>query len=103
MRCDNCGNEVGHIRIFYNKHGRKCVCSYCGDVGIAGIPDVYFDKPYFDEHLADEKHPEGRFITSKGEKARIMKKLGLREAGDHIRGMRIRYEGNRYGERGKFK
>lgn len=99
MRCDNCGNETNHLRISYNIHGRQCVCSYCGQLNIAGIPDVYFDKPYFDEHLADEKHKAGRQIWSRNQKARIMKELGLREAGDRNRGARIKYEGKQFGER----
>lgn len=99
MRCDNCGSEANHLRISYNQHGRQCVCAYCGYIDSAGLPDVYFDKPYWDEHLADEKHREGRYVHSKNQKAKIMKELGLREAGDRIRGSRIKYEGNRFGQR----
>lgn len=50
--------------------------------------DVFFRQPYFEPNLADDKNPEGQWVSSKSEKARIMKEKGLIESGDRIHGCR---------------
>lgn len=50
------------------------------------VPDVYFKGAYFDEAISDQDNPGGRFISSRGEKAALLKKFNLREAGDRVHG-----------------
>jgi hypothetical protein len=104
MICGSCGKECHRIHAEYNKSAGKTVeyCDQCGDTRAVTFYDVYFDKPYFDEHLADETSPHGTFIMSRGHKAMVMKRMGLVEAGHRVRGARREHEGNHYGERKKF-
>lgn len=99
MICPNCGADAYRTRTVWTKHGPVSSCNNCDKLPPVVAPDVYFNKPYHDEHLADEKHPHGRFVMSKGHKAQIMKELGLRETGDRVHGSRTKYEKN-YGIRG---
>ena len=50
--------------------------------------DVYFREPYFDEHLGDEKSPDGYYIHSKAHKKSIMERQGVHEKGDMVHGSR---------------
>jgi len=93
MKCEGCGNEhANRVRTYFdeNKQMRE-VCDKCGLVSNTATPDVYFRSEYFDGNLGDEKHPYGRWITSKTHKADIMREQGVREAGDRIRGARMEY------------
>ena len=68
-------------------------CNACFDSSIPPNPDVYFRVPYWDPNLCDYDDPsydvnKGTFITSKAHKAFVMKKLGVSEAGDMVRGSR---------------
>lgn len=99
IKHSGCGNkEARALRIHYDKKGNWCECDKCGLVN-AGIADVYFDKPYFDEHLADSKHKEGQWINSKAHKAQVLREQGLVEAGDRFHGARTKHVGENYGER----
>lgn len=56
------------------------VCEKCGDLKIKGLPDVSeVHAPYFDENLRDNEHRKGTLITSRFQKAEVLKRLGLRE------------------------
>jgi hypothetical protein len=86
--CNSCGNQAAY-RISYSAAG-EC-CDRCGKVGSATFHDVHFTQPYLDPHLVDPKKPgqkDGVWITSRSHKARIMRELNLREAGDRVRGSR---------------
>lgn len=89
MVCNNCHN-------FCYKWGKREdgteYCNACSDVGVISSPDVYFKEPYWEENLGDVKHPHGRWISSKQEKGRIMKELGLSESGDKKHGSRMNYK-----------
>jgi len=90
MKCQ-CGNENAyHLQGRWNKKTQKFeeVCDKCSHLDSYALPDVYFKQPYWDEHLANEKNPNGHWVHSKGHKREIMKSLGLNEAGDRIRGAR---------------
>lgn len=88
MRCNSCGKQTSRIKIKYTKEGKEEECDRCSESLFKGVPDVYFRRPYFDEHLADESNPRGHFVESKRHKASIMKKIGLFEAGDRMHGGR---------------
>jgi len=90
MICDGCGFEhAASLRYTGTGNEQKCVCDECSPNALkAGIPDVYFNAPYFDENLGDEKHPQGQFIESKEHKKAIMKEQNLVEAGDRKHGAR---------------
>jgi len=91
MKCNNCGNENAyHLKARWNTKENKFeeLCDTCGRLDSYALPDVYFREPYWDEHLADETNPNGHWISSKGAKREVMRKLGLNEAGDRIHGAR---------------
>lgn len=95
--CEGCGNpdpwtrrpkkELLTGRIYEE-------CNRCFDPSIPEFPDVYCPAGgYWDEHLYDFDDPtydvkKGLFIRSKAHKAYVMKKMGVREAGDVVRGRR---------------
>lgn len=94
--CEGCGHASPWAR-----HSKKEAlsgktyeeCNRCFDPSISSNPDVYFRQPYWDEHLCDYDDPSydfkrGTFIRSKAHKAYVMKKLGIREAGDMRNGSR---------------
>lgn len=82
MRCNGCGNEKAlHVRIGKGFE----ICDKCGSLPTTSLPDVFFEGTgYFDENLADKQHPKGQYIHSRRQKAEIIRKLGLREAGSDI-------------------
>lgn len=96
MICDGCGNKEAWA-VHHKKEsmtGRVYdECNKCFDPSIPQQPDVYFKEPYWDENLMDLDDPttdvnKGTFVRSRQHKAYLLKKLGLREAGDKIRGGR---------------
>jgi hypothetical protein len=108
--CDCGSTNWTKLHTVYENGIFRTTCDICQYVPghLTYNPDVYFKEPYRDEHLADKEHPNGYYITSKRQKAKIMKKLNVREAGDRIRGARATWEGKRiknYGEqniKGKY-
>ena len=87
--CDTCGNKAA-IRMRFTERG-GC-CDHCGRLSSVESPDVYFNRPYLDPNLIDVYKPEQRngvWIESRRQKAEIMKRLGVREAGDKRGGMRL--------------
>lgn len=104
MRCNGCGNENAyHI---YGSAGHE-FCDRCGDRKVVVLNDDVSSvhEPYFDEHLCDKAHPNGQWIHSRGQKAEILKQLGLREKREsnipYISDARERqkYFRNKFGER----
>lgn len=53
---------------------------------MANIPDVYFKEPYWDENLGNQDEPGAKFVSSRAEKAYLLKKNNLQEAGDRVHG-----------------
>ena len=90
--CDNCGNESAtYVVIRYENRQRSCACDRCGAGRQRGIPDVYLGSgsgERVEENLADPKTGKPIPFSTKGEKAAIMKRLNLKEAGDRVRGAR---------------
>lgn len=85
MICSGCGNQEAY-QWRMNKYGESC--NKCANF-IVNTFDVFFKEPSFEEHLADLKHPQGQWVTSKSHKARLMKEQGVREAGDRTHGSRF--------------
>ena len=83
MICSNCGNKEAYcIRGGYDSKTKTHYesCDVCGNQRVVAMPDVSdVHEPYFDEHLADSKHPDGQWITSRYQKAAILRSLNLRE------------------------
>ena len=93
MFCNNCGNDKAvSLRVKIIKAQESYSCNLCGGVKPPWFPDVYFKEPYFEGFLADSKNPNGIYFNSRNEKARKMKELGIREAGDKIHGSRMGYK-----------
>lgn len=89
MECNNCGNP-GAYRMHFSSLG-SC-CDKCGTLASVPNPDVFFKTPYLDPHLVDTAKPEqknGVWIESRGQKAALMRQLGVREAGDKRHGGRV--------------
>ena len=88
MVCNNCGNEKAY-RMRFSASGESCDC--CGGLSSVYVPDVFFKKPYLDPHLIDTKkmdQKDGVWISSRAEKAALMRSLGVREVGDRWHGGR---------------
>lgn len=72
----------------YKENG-KCNCELCGRPPAFRFSDVFFQKPYFDEHIAHpDKSPLGNHIESREHKASLMRQIGISETGDKIHGSR---------------
>ena len=86
MECRGCGNkDATRVRVSISEHGALvdvCNLRECGNLSQLVVKDVYFRKPYVDEHLG------GALIHSKAHKAQVMRKLGVREDGDMYHGAR---------------
>lgn len=81
--CRNCGSLVWWAMRTICEGGEFIdSCSECGGVRTSSEHDVYFKAPYWENHIA----PAPVFIESKRQKAALLKKHGLREAGDRVRG-----------------
>lgn len=88
MKCNNCGNPDAY-RWRATEHGEQC--DSCGGLSSVAIPDVFFQQPYVDPHLIDTKDPrqkDGVLISSRREKDAIMRRMGVHELGDRVRGAR---------------
>jgi RNA polymerase subunit RPABC4/transcription elongation factor Spt4 len=92
MKCRGCKSVSSiEVRTQYQNGKVYEYCDRCGSFSLTGIPDVYFRGPEFCKELGDPKDPKkwmGQHIGSKREKARILKELGLQEAGDYRHGAR---------------
>lgn len=93
--CLSCGaSDYFYYRaIFGNKGERYDECSQCSKGSIPSLsPDVFFDKSkganQTDPNLVDRYKGKIPF-SSKREKAAILKRLKLREAGDKEHGSRV--------------
>lgn len=87
MVCNSCGNKEAY-RVSYSASGESC--DGCGNLGMMKFSDVYFNKEYFDPHIAhDTKAPYGTHIKSRQHKADVMREYGLTEKGDKVHGARI--------------
>ena len=90
--CATCGNKHPYrflVRIDSNGK-REESCDRCGNLSPIVMPDAYLEGKggiRSEEHLADKNGNPIPYGT-KGEKAAIMKKLGVREAGDRVGGSR---------------
>lgn len=104
MVCDACGNPEAR-RLRYRLSGGQC-CDRCGSLSNYSVPDVYFAGPYRDPNLVDVRKPQhrdGTWIESRRQKADLMARLGVMEAGDKRHGMRLedRHAIKREQERGR--
>jgi len=90
MTCERCGTDKAAV-VRYDGSG-VVGCDICANVPITSVPDAFFKEPYFDSNLANDKHPNGMVIRSKGHKKQVMKQLGVREGGDVVRGKRTKFD-----------
>lgn len=97
MKCDGCGSsEATKVVARIGANGQlEESCNICDPsiVLTINVPDVYFDKPYFDSNLGDANKPgcgHGQWVNSKRHKAQILKEQGLRECNDSDKGSKTR-------------
>ena len=97
MSKDPCGTcqsvDYYYWRVAFTSEGKFEQCSNCSSLSTPNLsPDVYFDSSkganQTDPNLCDRKTGPIPF-SSKREKAAIMQRLKLREAGDKEHGSRI--------------
>lgn len=89
MICGTCQANASHILIKYTQEGEKIErCDQCSEMSRPNIYDVFLDRDGCNMNICDSK--TGRQIPywSKGQKTRIMRKLGIREVGDRVHGGR---------------
>ena len=83
MICRTCKNENAYnIRAYWDKERQSFydTCDRCGAIRLDAAPDVSdVHEPYFDENLCTKERPQGTWIHSRGQKAQMLKALGLRE------------------------
>lgn len=89
----NCGRTDWHsVKCWIENGILKRRCDLCSDFHGKTLPDVFFDKSGYVETLTDPNDPstweKGTFVRSRVHKAEVMKKLGVREAGDKVGGSR---------------
>lgn len=100
MKCSGCHNEEAYqMHGWYDeKEGYLEVCDKCGNLSSsdASIPDVFWNgRPYFSEALDCE-------LTSRSQKARVMKEKGVSELGSEKLGNKTWVEGSREHRRQQF-
>jgi hypothetical protein len=90
--CEGCGNERAyHIQIKFAKEGKTEICDRCGAAALPPCYDVYLGREggiRREENLCDPKSGVPIPYSTKSEKAAIMNRLGIREVGDRVGGMR---------------
>jgi len=99
--CDACKNEKAyHVKIKVSKEGhREEMCDRCSSEKLPMSYDVFLGEGgglRQEENLSDPATGKPIPYTTKGEKAAIMKKLGLHEVGDRSHGMRVETKRRRY-------
>ena len=100
MICQGCHNESAYqVHGWYDdKAGYKEVCDRCGNLSStdAPIPDVWWNgRPYYSESLQCE-------LTSRSQKARVMKEKGVSELGSQKLGNKSWIEGSRENRKKQF-
>lgn len=91
MDCRGCGSKDSFtVRTRYDGEMAIDDCDHCGSFSVAGVPDVYFKQAYFDQNLGEDSPGKyyGQRVESKEHKKSLMRKLGVRESGDRVRGAR---------------
>lgn len=90
MTCNACGNEaVYRLSVVYSvKDGQRECCDRCGAQGDgeAMLPDVYLERSGQKFANLCDKMGTPYEITSKRHKKRVMKELGVQEAGGTFNG-----------------
>lgn len=99
MMCSGCKNEHAHQTHGYISDGVYIEsCDRCSQLSSsdASIPDVFWNgRPYYSEALGVE-------FTSRSQKARVMKEMGVSELGDTKLGQKNWIEGSRAARRKEF-
>lgn len=82
-----CTHENAYYKQFRFAKGEMIeYCNHCSEASSPTIADVYFnDRNPDSEHISDNMG-NVYHLTSKNHKAMVMKQLGMREAGDRVRG-----------------
>lgn len=96
--CRGCGRESTHIRTIIEGDALIDQCDHpsCGNLSAVTIPDVFWNgRPYYSEALECE-------LTSRSQKARVMKEKGVSELGNQKLGNKSWTEGTRDYRRRQF-
>lgn len=81
--CNGCGAKNWYaMRTVFEKGVFVDSCSECSSIRTSTNYDVYFKVPYWEQNISSAPV----FIESRQQKAQLLKKHGLREAGDRVRG-----------------
>lgn len=97
--CEGCGNpDAYHSRGWIENGVYKEICDRCGGLASSDAPvhDVFWNgRSYYSEALQTE-------FTSRGQKARVMKEMGVSELGPQKLGEKNWIEGSRAYRRKQF-
>lgn len=91
MTCRGCGHEEATRTFTRIDIGGTLTesCDRCSKISGSSVPDVYWPgNAHFNPMLTDDKGSP-IWLESRRHKAEVMRKQGLREAGDFHRGHRI--------------
>ena len=91
MICDECGANSRHLRYRYSQDGERTErgCDECLTLKRPTVNDVYYKTGETSHpHIWDKENGRPYTYNSRSEKAAIMKKLNISEAGDPVRGAR---------------
>ena len=92
MICTHCGSkEAFVISVMWDPvNGRKSFCNMCSNTRPSTFHDVYWPGgAHYNDNICDKKTGKPIELTSRGQKARVMKEQGLSEAGDLYHGSRF--------------
>lgn len=91
MICRTCQSEAYHINTCLDDNGDFIdTCDRCGASNAdTDIPDVYWPGHEYESPNLCDKMGKPYKLTSKREKARVMKEIGVRELGDKHHGAPI--------------
>ena len=92
MECPSCHQDAYTLKYKTREAKVVVVCNNCGGAKPPWVPDTFFKGPHFEEHLADQKNPQGVHVESRRHKAELMRSRGVHETGDKIHGARISKE-----------
>ena len=91
MICTHCGSKAAFV-IFVKydpKKGRIDSCNRCSNTSVGTLHDVYWPGgSHYNDNICDAKTGKPIELTSRGQKARVMREQGLSEAGDFYHGSR---------------
>ena len=90
-KCNSCGRQAHHIRVKYVENKKIDVCNNCERLTYPRVYDCFIGgrgEVQYQENIADPKTGNPIPFSTKRQKAAILKRLNITEAGDRKHGAR---------------